>query len=374
MQVVIMAAGSGSRMRPLTKDRHKSLLPLDTNDTFLSRMLHQLNEYEIDKVIIVTGYRHQDIEKVVKLYELNITTIYNEKYAVDTNIYSMKLALDTVDTNSPVIILEADIYLDDYALYKIIKESRENKSLWFTKGSFTKEQYGGILKKDTKSNILDIAIVPQYKNKYEEYDKLLGIMTIGTQEIEKYKTYLNLWVEKTLEQYYLIPWIENLQDLPCIAFDLDGHLVESVNREEEYYSFLEKLKNSSEINQGIKLVALDNLLDIEEHIPQRKEALKEKILQENIWTKPIIIEKNHNLVLDGHHRFNLAKELGIKKLPAVAVDYNDIQIWSLKESQKVTKELVIQKAKAKNIYPNKTVKHYFNFKSIECRYTLEELS
>ena len=41
MQVLILAAGKGSRMASLTQSNHKSLLPINENDSFLSHLLHK---------------------------------------------------------------------------------------------------------------------------------------------------------------------------------------------------------------------------------------------------------------------------------------------------------------------------------------------
>ena len=71
MQVIILAAGEGKRIKSLTNGRHKSLLPINSNETFLSRMLHQLNEYEISKLVVVTGYKSKSIESVVSDFQMN---------------------------------------------------------------------------------------------------------------------------------------------------------------------------------------------------------------------------------------------------------------------------------------------------------------
>ena len=205
MQVIIMTAGKGSRMRPLTDNTHKSLLPLNNHENFLSRMLHQLNEYEISKVIVVAGYLSNDIQDTVNQYELNTEVVINDRYEEDTNIFSMKLALDKVNTNESVIILEADIYLDDLALRDIINESRNDKSIWFTKNHFNSKQYGGILLAEKDLNIVDIKIVEKYSDIYKEYYKLLGIMTIGKNELLEFKKYINSYTEVSIDQYYLIP-------------------------------------------------------------------------------------------------------------------------------------------------------------------------
>ena len=63
MQIVILAAGTGSRMGGITENTHKSLLPINETDSFLSHLLHQLNEYQPSKVVIVTGHMSDLIEK-----------------------------------------------------------------------------------------------------------------------------------------------------------------------------------------------------------------------------------------------------------------------------------------------------------------------
>ena len=77
--------------------------------------------------------------------------------------------------------------------------------------------------------------------------------------------------------------------------------------------------------------------------------------------------------MDGHHRFEAAKELGLAKIPAIKVDYQDIPIWSLKKTEIVNKKLVREKALKGDIYPNKTVKHRFPFKIGLCNLPLNTL-
>lgn len=373
MQVIIMAAGQGSRMQPLTNTIHKSLLPINKHETFLSRLFHQLNEYEISKVVLVVGYKSEDVIKVANEYQLNTEIVYNDKYEQDTNIYSMKLALEKVNVHEPIIVIEADIYIDDLALRDIIKESQKGNSVWFTKNKFKKGQYGGILHKNLDNDIDDIKIVLAFESKYKDYDKLLGIMTIGVNEIALFKTFVNQYTNETIEQYYLVPWIKNLEQLHAKGYDLGKYLIESVNKVDEYELFVHSLQNRDYPNIAVELINIAQLLEIEEHIAERKDLLKKQILDEGIWNKPIVVEKNHNLILDGHHRFNIAKEIGLTKIPAILVDYDDIEVWSLKNAEHVTKNLVIEKAKTQNIYPNKTVKHKFNFHLPACKYHIKEL-
>ena len=92
MQVLILAENMGSRMGNLTNSTHKSLLKINDSESFLTQLLNQLQEYPIDNIFIVTGYKSDQIESAIKNYQIKISTIFNKKYDVDTNIYSMKLA------------------------------------------------------------------------------------------------------------------------------------------------------------------------------------------------------------------------------------------------------------------------------------------
>ena len=57
------------------------------------------------------------------------------------------------------------------------------------------------------------------------------------------------------------------------------------------------------------------------------------ISKNEYWIKPIVIESEHHLILDGHHRFDVAKRMGLTRIPVVIVNYKDIEIWSLRSDR-----------------------------------------
>ena len=77
--------------------------------------------------------------------------------------------------------------------------------------------------------------------------------------------------------------------------------------------------------------------------------------------------------MDGHHRFEVAKQIGLKKVPAVILDYSKVQIWSLRNDVEVNHDSVRFKAIRKDLYPNKTVKHDFRLKLPKMRIELNNL-
>lgn len=111
----------------------------------------------------------------------------------------------------------------------------------------------------------------------------------------------------------------------------------------------------------MKLVNINLLKHIEGFSEKRVANMKRKMLESGVWERPICIEKNHFLILDGQHRFEVASRLNLKYIPCEFFDYNDesVIVWSLRKECVVTKELVIERALSGNIYPYKTAKHKF---------------
>lgn len=60
MKAVVLAAGKGTRLRPLTDNKPKGLVKVD-GAPILTHCFEQLAELAVDELVIVVGYRKQDI-------------------------------------------------------------------------------------------------------------------------------------------------------------------------------------------------------------------------------------------------------------------------------------------------------------------------
>jgi len=125
----------------------------------------------------------------------------------------------------------------------------------------------------------------------------------------------------------------------------------------------------------VKLVKVDYLKHIEGYSEKRVNNMKLKMIQSGIWEKPICVEKNYLLILDGQHRVQVAKALKLKYIPCELFYYDDngVEVWSLRKECFVSKNVVIERALKGNIYPYKTAKHRFPFKVKKCCIPLENL-
>jgi len=60
MQAIILAAGFGNRMKPLTENLHKTLIEVNEK-TLLARTVDLLIQHRINRLVVVTGYRDEEI-------------------------------------------------------------------------------------------------------------------------------------------------------------------------------------------------------------------------------------------------------------------------------------------------------------------------
>lgn len=123
----------------------------------------------------------------------------------------------------------------------------------------------------------------------------------------------------------------------------------------------------------MELISLELLKHIEGYSKKRAEMIQKKIIKDNLWSKPVCIEKNHYLILDGQHRVEAARELGLARIPCEIFDYQDVEVWSLRPNHEVSRELVVEKTLRGDIYPYKTAKHRFPIEIKECNIPLEDL-
>ncbi len=104
----------------------------------------------------------------------------------------------------------------------------------------------------------------------------------------------------------------------------------------------------------------EKLNPIEDFDSNRVDWLQEKIKKEDIWTIPIAIAQEHNLVMDGHHRLQVALKLNLKKIPCFIYTYRNIEPYSLRKEEEVSSKIIIENFLKSKIFPYKTAKHNLN--------------
>lgn len=229
MRTIILAAGQGKR---LGSDIPKCLLKVG-DETILSKLITQLKHFDVTDISVVVGFgKEHIITELEKISGIDLNIIHNDRYREDTNILSLFEAIST--DVSPFIVIESDVILGDKSIEQIYSMGSDNRSYWFTMNKFQKEQVGGILQTDEGGEVIDLRIVHEYTQEFEDYRKLIGILMVGPNELATYFDLLRKYSSESTLQYYLNPWIENLNLLPCRECKLDGQKAISFNTKDEY--------------------------------------------------------------------------------------------------------------------------------------------
>ena len=79
MRAIILAAGMGSRLTPLTLNMPKPLIKIN-NESIIERQIKFIREIGINEIIVMTGYLKEEIEFLKEKYGVKI--IYNDKYDI----------------------------------------------------------------------------------------------------------------------------------------------------------------------------------------------------------------------------------------------------------------------------------------------------
>lgn len=121
MKAVILAAGVGSRIRPLTDNCPKTLLKVREN-TILEMMISHIQNCGINEVVFVLGYLQEQVKNYVKIRfpDLNASFVTNEKYHKTNTGFSLMLAMDLIK-GSTFVKFDADIIFDKEILKKLIE-------------------------------------------------------------------------------------------------------------------------------------------------------------------------------------------------------------------------------------------------------------
>ena len=130
MQAIILAAGMGRRLGELTKENTKCMVPVN-GVRLIDRLLSQLSQLRLSRVIIVVGYQGQKlIDYIGHRYDgrLNIVYAENPIYDKTNNIYSLSMVKDQLQEDDTLLI-ESDLIFSDRLFSMILENPYPNLAL-----------------------------------------------------------------------------------------------------------------------------------------------------------------------------------------------------------------------------------------------------
>lgn len=120
---LLLAAGIGSRLYPLTQNEPKCLTIVNAM-SILERLLSNLNQHGFKRLVVVTGYLENRIRDFLgnKVGNIAIDYIFSPLYETTNNIYSLWMAREVI--NEPFLLLESDLVFDESLLDAMLYPDR----------------------------------------------------------------------------------------------------------------------------------------------------------------------------------------------------------------------------------------------------------
>lgn len=216
MTYIILAAGRGSNLQPLTLKYPKTSYKLDENTTILQRLVRNIRKKDNNgEIVVVIGYLADNVKTV--LAEENVKFVVNPFYEVTNSITSVWFARDYLEREN-VTIIHGDVVYDDYISADIIIKNTEYPFVVVDSSCVKPGDYNAVTDEDR-------VMVMSYK--LEQFDAKYCCMTkldavsarLLKREIDKmiHANMYNQFFEDSLVQMIMF------QDFQLNFVDIKGH-------------------------------------------------------------------------------------------------------------------------------------------------------
>lgn len=111
MKAVILAAGLGSRLRPITNDVPKCMVPVN-GIRIIDKQIDNLIKTGVKEVYVVSGYKHEVLYSHLKKHYPFVKIVANPRYDQTNNMYSLFLTSEYLKEQE-FLLMNSDVYYDD---------------------------------------------------------------------------------------------------------------------------------------------------------------------------------------------------------------------------------------------------------------------
>ena len=210
MQAIILAAGMGRRLGELTKENTKCMVAVN-GVRLIDRLLDQLAEQPLERVIIVVGYKGKELKDYLVdsgerreergERKLRIEFAENPIYDKTNNIYSLALVKDKLQEDDTLLI-ESDLIFSDRLIPMIVENPYPNLALV---AKYETWMDGTMVRIDDDNNI--VSFVPKKAFRYgdvDQYYKTVNIYKFSKEfSRQKYVPFLDAYSKAMgLNEYY----------------------------------------------------------------------------------------------------------------------------------------------------------------------------
>jgi choline kinase len=245
IKAVILAAGVGSRIRPLTDNCPKSLLMIN-GKTILEMMISHIQKCGISEIVFVLGYLQDQIKDYVKTQFPDLVAHYitNKKYKETNTGYSLLLTKDLVQ-NSTFIKFDADVVFDISILKNLIDSEHDNCLCIDKNINLDAEEIKVIIREENR-----VVKASRTVNPEDAIGESIGIEKISPEAAHALFSELEIMMkdEQHHQEYYEAAYERIIEkDVPFHALDISGLKWTEIDTKEDFLSAESLLINSTGI-------------------------------------------------------------------------------------------------------------------------------
>lgn len=249
MKVIIIGAGMGNRLKPLTNNSPKCMLKFG-GKTILQRQLEAFKAYNIKKIALIKGYRKE------KINYPGIRYYINDNYQNNNILNSLFYAEEEIEEE--VIISYSDILFEKQVVERLL-ESKKDISIvvdidwrgyYVGRKDHPIEEAENVIF-DAENNVVEIGKI--LTRKHDVHGEFIGMMKLTSRGSEIFKRHFNrskklYWGKlfqkaPTFEKAYLTDMIQEMVDLGvpihCVIIERGWKEIDTV---EDYRKALKEFK------------------------------------------------------------------------------------------------------------------------------------
>lgn len=203
MIAVILAAGMGQRLMPLTRDKPKTLLEIN-NTTIIERIVINCLNNQIKEYLVVVGHNKEKVAKecdrLAQKYDITFSVVENQDYNKTNTGVSTYLAVQKLK-NKDFLIINGDNVFDE----KIIENLLKSKSTAMIIDNYKQLNQESFKISIEGSTIKDMGKQIDIESSSGEF---IGISKVASADVELFGQILSKLTQEDPQQYYDIAYVK----------------------------------------------------------------------------------------------------------------------------------------------------------------------
>ncbi len=227
MKALILAAGLGTRLAPLTDDKPKSLV--EVNGTpILFKQISNLVENNIKDITVVSGYKADVLEKRVREAFPFVKIVESKDYMTTNNMYSAYLGIKSMGEIDEMLMMNADVFMDA-SVVKALIECEHKNAIVVDVGHYNEESMKVV--QDCFGNLIEISKTIKKEDALGNSIDLYKFNNNGVKHFfEACKEYIE--IRKELKKWSEVALNDALKVIPFKPCNLVGRWFEIDNHED----------------------------------------------------------------------------------------------------------------------------------------------